>query len=228
MPSSNQSFTFRRFTVCQSRCAMKVGTDGVLLGAWAAGGNRILDAGTGTGLIALMMAQRFPAASVLAVDIDADAAGQAAENVAASPFRQSVTVRCQRLQDLAAADGPLDSIVCNPPFFTDSLLSPDRRRTTARHAVTLSFADIMSAARRLLSNNGRLSVIIPAATRRQMDDAAIFEGLFVTRVCEISTAAGKIPSRQMVEYAPHPGPADLRLLTIGDEYYRQLVADFYL
>ena len=94
-------FTFKQFEIQQDRCAMKVGTDGVLLGAWARGGQRILDIGSGTGLISLMMAQRFPDAQVWGIDIDPDACGQARENVAASPFADRVEIACCALQDLS-------------------------------------------------------------------------------------------------------------------------------
>ena len=94
-------FTFKQFEIQQDRCAMKVGTDGVLLGAWAEGGQRILDIGSGTGLISLMMAQRFPEAQVWGIDIDPDACMQARENVAASPFADRVGIACCALQDLS-------------------------------------------------------------------------------------------------------------------------------
>lgn len=130
------NFRFKQFEIEQDRCAMKVGTDGVLLGAWAQGGRRILDIGSGTGLISLMMAQRFPEAEVVGIDMDADACGQARENVMASPFRDRVEIECCRLQDFGGASeaaeasgttevlkaaGVFDAIVSNPPFFVDSL-----------------------------------------------------------------------------------------------------------
>ena len=104
-------FRFKQFEILQDRCAMKVGTDGVLLGAWASGGTRILDIGCGTGLIALMMAQRFPAAQVVGIDIDEEACGQARENVAASPFGDRIDVAHCRLQDYSGEE--FDAIVSN-------------------------------------------------------------------------------------------------------------------
>ena len=124
-------FKFKRFTVRHDRCAMKVGTDGVLLGAWARGGRRILDVGTGSGLVALMMAQRFPEARVTGVEVDGEACRQAAENMAASPFAERMDARQGKIQ---AQDfpRPFDAIVCNPPFYMDdSPHSPDRRRAMA-------------------------------------------------------------------------------------------------
>ena len=131
----------------QDKCGMKVGTDGVLLGAWALGGSRVLDIGTGTGLVALMMAQRFPQSVVDAIDIDEEACRQAAENVAASPFAGSVHVGHCPLQDFLSSQ-PYDAIVSNPPFFVDSLNNPDVRRPLPRHTDTLPFAALLAGARR--------------------------------------------------------------------------------
>ena len=133
---ANDYFNFRQFTVRQERCAMKVGTDGTLLGAWAHGGSSILDIGVGTGLIALMMAQRFPESHIVGIDIDHEAVEQALENVKASPFRNIDVVEA----DAKSYGGSsFDAIVCNPPYFADSLQSPDMQRTIARHTVSLSF-----------------------------------------------------------------------------------------
>lgn len=104
------NFRFKQFEIEQDRCAMKVGTDGVLLGAWAQGGRRILDIGSGTGLISLMMAQRFPEAEVVGIDMDADACGQARENVMASPFRDRVEIECCRLQDFGGASEAAEAL----------------------------------------------------------------------------------------------------------------------
>ena len=120
---ANDYFRFKRFTIHQSRCGMKVGTDGTLLGAWAHGGDTILDIGTGTGLIALMMAQRFPSASVTGIDIDEAACMQARENVEDSPF--SVSILHRNVLDMK---GIFDAVVSNPPYFNHSLESPDNQR----------------------------------------------------------------------------------------------------
>ena len=177
-------FQFQRFTIHQDQCAMKVGTDGVLLGAWAQGGERVLDIGTGTGVIALMMAQRYAEAHVVAVDIDEAAVRQARQNADASPFGDRVEVVLSSIQDYATScslsfgegrgevPAHFDSIVCNPPFFVDSLKAPDQQRSLARHADTLPFAELMRAAYRLLSDDGDLSVVIPFDCRRRLDDEA--------------------------------------------------------
>lgn len=140
---------------------MKVGTDGVLLGAWAGteSCNRILDIGTGTGLIALMLAQRSKAV-IDAIDIDADACLQAQENAESSPFAGRINVRHCALADFAqAATNLYDLIVSNPPYFVDSLKCPDRQRNTARHTDTLTLEDLLQDSRKLLAPQGRIALI---------------------------------------------------------------------
>ena len=139
-------FTFKQFHVEQDRTAMKVGTDGVLLGAWAEGGCTILDIGTGTGLVALMMAQRFEDAQVVGIDIDPDASEQARENVAASPFASRISILHTSLQAFST-ERKFDAIVSNPPYFEHSLKNPDAARAAARHADSLPFADLFSGVR---------------------------------------------------------------------------------
>ena len=131
---SNNYFSFKQFTVRHDRCAMKVGTDGVLLGAWTNFDTcqSVLDVGTGSGLIALMAAQRNNSAEITAIEIDSEAAQQAKENAENSPFKERVSVFNVSLQEFAAKRHEMfDAIVSNPPFFTKSLLPPDTKRTDA-------------------------------------------------------------------------------------------------
>ena len=222
---------------------MKVGTDGVLLGAWAQGGAEVLDVGTGTGIIALMMAQRYAEAHVVAVDIDEAAVRQARQNADASPFGDRVEVVLSSLQafatslashSLSLGEGRgevsfhFDAIVCNPPFFVDSLKAPDQQRSLARHADTLPFAELMRAAFRLLSDNGELSVVIPFDYRRRLDDAAFLAGFFPSRVCAVRTKSTKPPRRYLLAYRKCPCPCQHDELTIGDARYQLLTRDFYL
>jgi len=204
---------------------MKVGTDGVLLGAWAKGGQRILDAGTGTGVIALMMAQRYPEALVTAIDIDEGAVRQAQQNVAQSPFSGRVEVLRETMQE---HDGEYDAIISNPPFFIDSLAAPDEQRNMARHTQTLTYAELMQAAYRLLSDDGELSVVVPFDYRQRMEDEAIFVGFFPSRVCAVKTTEKKPAKRYLLAFRKHPCPCEKEELTIGSEAYRQLTQDFYL
>ena len=204
---------------------MKVGTDGVLLGAWARGGNSILDIGTGTAVIALMMAQRYPQASVAAIDIDADAVLQAQQNVGASPFAKRITVIRESVQHHI---GHYDSIVCNPPFFCDSLKAPDLQRSIARHAVTLTYTELMQSVTKLLLDNGEVSVVVPLDYRQRMEDEAVFQGLFLSRLCAVKTTEWKVPKRYLLAFRKHPCVLEQDVLTLGSDRYRQLTADFYL
>ena len=208
---------------------MKVGTDGVLLGAWARGGARLLDVGTGTGIIALMLAQRYPDAHVVGIDIDEGAVRQATANVLASPFSTRIRLEQTRVQDMDASyAGCFDAVVSNPPFFIDSLQAPDRQRNVARHTETLTYADLMKAAHRLLNDDGELSVIVPFDYRRRMDDEAIFQGFFPSRVCAVKTTPIKPVRRYLLAYKKQPCPCEQTELVIGDEQYTLLTGDFYL
>lgn len=213
---------------------MKVGTDGVLLGAWAQGGCRILDIGSGTGLISLMMAQRFPEAEVVGIDMDVDACGQARENVMASPFRDRVEIECCRLQDFGAA-GVFDAIVSNPPFFVDSLKNPDSKRTMARHTDSLPFRDLFAGVKRLLSYEGVFSAIVPAEVVEQFVAESCMLGFYLIRKCCVKTVERKQPKRFMLSFAKHRiSPYEEHVETMMDsqgnrsEWYRKITEEFYL
>ena len=234
---SNNYFQFRQFVVHQQRCAMKVGTDGTLLGAWAAapsGQCRILDIGTGTGLIALMMAQRYPEAEVTGIDIDEDAVAQADENVRLSPFSERVRIYRQDIVNFTDIIG-FDAIVSNPPYFVDSLACPDDQRTIARHAVSLTYEQLMHQVYRLLKDEGRFSVVVPSDCRAKIEAAACLEGFFTTRVCLIKTTPRKQPKRQLIEFQKHP-VSELDISegvievspNVRSEWYQQLTKEFYI
>lgn len=218
-------FRFKRFSVEQDLCAMKVGMDGVLLGAWAKGGKRILDIGTGTGLIALMMAQRNQNSLVTAIDIDEGAIRQAAVNVENSCFRNQIVLRQEAVQE---HQGLYDAIVSNPPYFSDSLAAPDQHRNMARHTDTLSYADLMQAASRLLADDGEFSVIVPFDYKQRMEDEATFVGFFPHRVTGVRTVERKPSRRYLLSFVKHPVEREHEIITIGDERYQALTGDFYL
>lgn len=258
----NDFFQFRQFTVRQGLCAMKVGTDGTLLGAWASVPSvvvyaskraSILDIGTGTGLIALMMAQRHPQALVTAIDIDPQAVRQARENAAASPFADRINIIEGDIRKLLSPplEGsgevfPFDAIVCNPPFFDSSLESPDAQRTLARHTSSLSYRELMACAWQLLSEDGVLSVVIPSDCKARLEAEATLQGFFLTRSCAVRTTPKKPPRRFLLAFKKHPetspGPSkggesdDFpppseglgEVLVIGSDAYRELMKDFYL
>ena len=213
---------------------MKVGTDGVLLGAWAQGGRRILDIGSGTGLISLMMAQRFPEAEVVGIDMDADACGQARENVMASPFRDRVEIECCRLQDFGGV-GVFDAIVSNPPFFVDSLKNPDSKRAMARHTDSLPFRDLFAGVKRLLSDDGIFSAIVPVEVLEQFVAESCILGFYLIRKCGVKTVERKQPKRFMLSFAKHRiSPYEEHVETMMDsqgnrsEWYRKITEEFYL
>ena len=234
---SNDYFQFRQFIVHQQRCAMKVGTDGTLLGAWAlapSGKCRILDIGTGTGLIALMMAQRFPESSVLGIDIDPEAVAQATENVRLSPFSERIKIL---QEDVMKFDDTydFDSIVSNPPYFVDSLECPDDQRTMARHTVSLTYEGLIRQAFRLLKDDGCLSLVIPSESRSLIESAASLEGFFLSRVCLIKTTPRKQPKRQLIEFRKHTVKELIieegiieDLPNVRSSWYQQLTKEFYI
>ena len=216
---------------------MKVGTDGTLLGAWAMASEgmcRILDIGTGTGLIALMMAQRYPQAQVTAIDIDEGAVRQAKENVSASPFADKINALKADVLTFKETE-KYDSIVCNPPYFEDSLTCPDPQRTEARHTVSLGYRQLMEAAFRLLKDDGRFSLIIPSDYRERLESEAHLRGFFLSRVCSVQTTPSKAPKRYMIELTKQPvdeidtinGILE-SLPHIRTDWYRELTQEFYI
>lgn len=244
-------FTFKQFEIQQDRCAMKVGTDGVLLGAWAEGGQRILDIGSGTGLISLMMAQRFPEAQVWGIDIDPDACMQARENVAASPFADRVGIACCALQNLSdellvrgseeliemkEGEGNLfDAIVSNPPFFVNGLKNPDSKRAMARHSDSLPFSVLMKGVKRWLSDEGVFSAIVPADVLESFVSEAYCSGLSLVRQCGVKTVERKQPKRYLVAFSKRrTGMLDkcTEIMTDSDgnrsEWYAKITEEFYL
>lgn len=155
-------FRFKKFTVRQEHAAFKVTTDSVLLGAWASveeAGN-ILDIGTGTGLLALMAAQRTKA-QIVAVEPDRNSFMQAGINITASPWHERITLLNSTIQEYQPSGLLFDAIITNPPYFIDSLVNPDETRARARHTVSMSHTDLAGAAARLLSPAGRLHMVLP-------------------------------------------------------------------
>lgn len=234
---SNNSFTFQKFTIHQDRCAMKVGTDGVLLGAWAHGGKRILDIGTGTGLVAIMLAQRFADAHVTAVEIDHNAALQACYNAKCSPFASRIGIVETSIQNFEVYGTQLfDSIVSNPPFFTDSLKNHDSQRATARHADTLTYRDLFTAVKRLLVEDGEFSAIIPSNCLTSFIAEAYLAHLVPIRQLAIRTTPRKQPKRILVSFGHTSSESNAtnkeQCLMNPDgsrsDWYINLTSDFYL
>ena len=216
---------------------MKVGTDGTLLGAWANAPLepcRILDIGTGTGLVALMMAQRYPQSQVIGIDIDRDAAIQAQENVDASPFSDRVKIINADAVKIEDKEG-FDSIVCNPPYFVDSLTCPQDQRTLARHTITLTYEQLMQTAYKLLKNDGMFSIVVPTENNDAIESASALAGFMISRICMIKTTPNKLPKRQLIEFRKNRiDRIDFceEILEIfpnqRSDWYYELTRDFYI
>lgn len=235
---ANSYFQFKHFRIEQGRCAMKVSTDACVLGAVAevARAGRILDIGTGTGLLALMAAQRNPAATIEAVELDAAAAAQAAENFQNSPWASRLSVHPVALAHYAAQHPAcFDHILCNPPFFRHSLRPPDTRRATARHTApdTLSFQELTEFAAEFLCADGQLTVLLPPPEMHHFEQEAAEAGLFPATRLVMHHRAGSKPLRHITAFGKRSGPVRQQALFLkeNEEYtpaFRQLLSPFYL
>lgn len=232
-------FRFKQFTICQEESPMKVGTDGVLLGAWCPIREQdvdILDVGTGTGVIALMMAQRKSDARITGVDIDSVA--EARRNADASPWGGRLHFVQSPVQELPV-EQKYDLILSNPPFFVDSLLSPDSGRTTARHTVTLSFEELCGAVLRLLRPSGHFALVLPLIEAERFVRIAS-RALTLVRRTEVRTTPRRPVKRCLMEFCRRDAvtgtvTAECSELVIGTgehecytEAYKMLTRDFYL
>lgn len=230
------SFRFKQFGLTQDRTAMKVGTDGVLLGAWTRVGDcrRIWDVGCGTGLLALMMAQRFQS-HILAIEIDEGAVMDARDNIVSSPWADRITLVTGDANDIVPQPGlEPDFIICNPPFFANSLKAPDATRSTARHESTLGCTSILTMAARVLSVNGRLAMITPADRYDDVMFEASVRRLHPLRITEVCSREGKAPNRLLWEFGRVAAPVTRDRISIRNasndytEEYKTLTSDFYL
>jgi tRNA1Val (adenine37-N6)-methyltransferase len=281
------NFRFKQFTVWHDRCAMKVGTDGVLLGAWSelpkAGvlislrsndyslanvqefrGSgvtteqaqsaaehlnssvavseyhykaNVLDVGTGSGLIALMLAQRFEGAKIIAIDIDQGAVEQARYNFEQSPWSNRLACQQTALQDLEG-QSLYDLIVSNPPYFQDSLKNPNNQRAMARHTDTLSYQELMAHSARLLKEGGRLALVLPIEAEQQIIALAQAHKLYPTHITHVFPKPGKAAKRLLIAFSQSPianSQAPIaNSLTLESETaprsteYQELTKDFYL
>ena len=217
---------------------MKVGTDGVLLGAWTTVENaqRILDIGTGSGLIALMLAQRCPQAHIFGIDINEAAASQAIENAQQSPFADRISIENVSVQAFSKSyHNVFDTIVSNPPFFVHSLPASTYERTVARHSDTLSLSSLFESVARLSSDTGTFSIVYPIDALSKILDCAAERSLFLQRQTTVFPTPDVQAKRVLLAFSKQPA-SDISYneLVIEKERhhysddFRALAKDFYL
>lgn len=229
---NKNSFSFKQFRVFHDKCAMKVGTDGVLLGAWTSidGTKNVLDIGTGTGLLSLMLSQRNREINVDAIEVDDDASVQAKENVILSPYNSQIKVYNTSFQDFVLkTKSKYDLIVSNPPFFINSLLSDDKRRTKARHSESLTLYDILHLSKSIISDNGVLSFIYPFESLQEILQISAYEGWYVNRRTDVySINSHSLPKRVLFEFTMYPPKAEVIHDSLLIELARHVYSDEYV
>jgi len=231
----NKLFHFKQFSVRHDRSGMKVGTDGVLLGAWTRVTNakHILDIGTGTGVIALMLAQRTYDATFDCVEIDKEAYDDATENIASSSWTDRIRVHHNSIQ---AFNSPtkFDLIVSNPPYFQNSFKPPDAKRGVARHTQQLTFTELLNIAKKFLAPSGKLSLILPYTEGKEFITLASNDSFYCSRKWSFRTRAEKPIERWLLEFSrikEAQEEGEILLYENGDEWsdgYKSLTRDFYL
>ena len=234
----NKPFRFKQFEVNQNRCAMKIGTDGVLLGAWTSLKNRpnsILDIGSGTGVISLMLAQRSTAEIIDAVEIDADAYEQCADNFENSIWSDRLFCYHASLQEFAQEiDDEYELIISNPPFYTEDFKSDNLQRDMARFTDALPFEHLVVCVANLLAEQGVFSVVIPFKEETSFIDLASRVNLFPNRILHVKGNPSSDIKRSLIEFSFTENTVvieELIIETTRHQYtqdYINLTKDFYL
>ncbi|RUT65334.1 tRNA (adenosine(37)-N6)-methyltransferase TrmM [Morganella morganii] len=234
-----RGFACKQFFVAHDRCAMKVGTDGVLLGGWAPceSARHILDIGTGSGLVALMLAQRSPPDTLIdAVDIDADAAAQAAGNFLASPWGERMRVFHLDIGEFIRTDpeARYDLIVSNPPYFAPAVACRDSARETARYTTSLEHPQLLRYAAQLITPDGLLCVVLPYTTGQDFIAAAGEQNWFLHTQIAVSDKPDTPFHRVLIALSRRPGCARHRTMSIKTEEgsyssdFKSFITGFYL
>jgi len=234
----NTYFQFKQFRIIQERSAMKVGIDGVLIGTWADATNaeRILDIGTGTGLIGLMMAQKNSAAQVDAIEIDPEAFQEAILNVQQSPWSSRIHPELMSFQEFADRTiRKYDLIVSNPPFFSNGEKAPLKSRTLARHSHSLPLDVLISGANGLLNENGKIALVLAFESLEEIKQLASSNNLYISRLCRVKPNPQKPDFRILVELV-HSECITLEenlIIEFENHFdytpeYKELTKDFYL
>lgn len=234
----NSAFAFKQFNVKQDKCAMKVGTDAVLLGSWIQpnGSTHILDIGTGTGVIALMLAQKTNA-SIVGIDIDVNATQQAQENVDESKFKNSITLFNTSFQDYVKTTSlKFQLIVSNPPFFEQSLKSSDEKRSNARHADVLPFDELLEGVIKVLDETGKFCLILPTLEADKFRNMAQKKGLYLSKLLRVKSRVDKdTDKRHLMQFEFKPTEFSEETIAIEEDQrhsytqaYKELTKAYYL
>lgn len=234
----NNYFKFKQFTISQTSDVFRVGTDGVLLGAWVRtdGVRSLLDIGTGTGLIALMLSYRVPEAMIFALEPDENSFNCARANIERAGKDEVITLHKTALNDfLPPAQTLFDLIISNPPFFAESLENPDPQKARFRHNFALPSSEILNFAVKYLTANGRLVLVLPYAEGNVFVAEAASSGLYCTRMTKVRSLYESGPNRLLLEFSRHRKPVSVKILTIGHPdhggytaEYKEITRDFYL
>ena len=233
----SRNFSFKQFTINDHGCGMPISTDGVLLGAWAnfPQQGHIVDIGTGSGLLALMAAQRTQVTTITAVELDPTAATAARANFSSSPWQSrlqciedDITHWCQHIPPAS-----IDSIICNPPYFNAGQQAQQHHRATARHTDSFSHQQLLETLRYLLTTNGSASIILPAYEGQQLINQASAYGLYCQRRCDVRSTEHKPFIRTLIQLNKNCSITELQQLCIHNKnaYSTDFIAltkDFYL
>jgi len=236
--SRNNYFQFKQFRIVQERSAMKVGMDGVLIGAWTdpSGTDRILDIGAGTGLIALMMAQKNNGAQIDAIEVDQEAFNEAVLNCQQSSWNNRIKLElCSFQEFLERTNLKYNLIVSNPPFFSNGVKAPLENRAQARHSDSLPLNVLISGAAGLLQEKGRIALVLPIESLQEIESLVQSNGLFLSRLCRVKPNPVKPEFRILIELTNRQNSLQEETLMIEFEKhhdytpeYKELTKDFYL
>ena len=230
------SFRFQQFSISQEHSALKLGTDAVILGASATFEHpkSILDIGTGTGILALMMAQKY-SCPITAIDIDEGAIADATLNVCNSPWKERIAVKTQSLQDFSSTNVQFDGIICNPPFFSNGLTNKDLRKTLARHTINLTPDILFSCVEKILSPIGQVAIIVPFQEKENFISAAMQHSIMLAQYISVFPFTRDCkPNRSILIFSRIWQPLQTRTLHVREDKniysteYKELTRDFYL
>lgn len=231
-------FKFKQFTIEQDRCAMKIGTDSVLLGAWTSLShqpNSILDIGAGTGILSLMMAQRSEAQIIDAIELEDEAYEQCTDNFENSPWSDRLFCYHASLDEFTTEiDDTYDLIICNPPYFSEDFKSKNNQRDKARFQDAMPFDQLIESVNKLLHQNGKFSVVIPISEERNFINLAKLAGLFPERILHVKGNPESKIKRSLIQFSMEDkltSHSDLAIETERHVYtdeYINLTKDFYL